>query len=194
MTARPTLLLLLALSLAAANQPDVFFPHYSAPAECGSGGCAAWGEVSGADKLWADGRVPATAGSTCAIPGSVVDKAIGGPETAAAGPFCYCKGNREAHWCMPQMFVPEQINLQYGSADTVVAAFVTYEPEPPTAMAVATLTEAADTGTAQQEQQLTGVSRWLSFTPSTSGCKTAGAAHGCNQGAANYSLTDAQRN
>jgi hypothetical protein len=37
------------------------------------------------------------------------------------------KGTKEAHWCFPQMGIPEQINLQYAAPDTVVAAFVTYE-------------------------------------------------------------------
>jgi hypothetical protein len=27
--------------------------------------------------------------------------------------------------CLPKLFIPEQINLQYGAADTIVAGFVT---------------------------------------------------------------------
>eukprot|EP01047_Picozoa_sp_COSAG01_P082740 COSAG01_NODE_17024_length_1184_cov_1.425806_1_plen_277_part_10 len=179
--------------LSAANQPDVFFPHYSPPAECGAAGCVAWSEVAGSGKLWAEGQVPTNASNICAIPGAVVDKAIGGPETAAAGPFCYCRDTKSAHWCMPQMWIPEQINLQYASQDTVVAAFVTYEPVPPSAMAVAALREAADDTTAAASQ-LTGVSHWLSFTPLKSGCQKPGTAHGCNHQTSNYSLNDSQRN
>jgi hypothetical protein len=79
---------LLALPLlASANQVDVLFPHYIVDEKCAAG-CAAWSSAD--DKLWAEGVAPKDAGSTCAIPGAVVDKAIGGPETASAGPFCYC--------------------------------------------------------------------------------------------------------
>jgi hypothetical protein len=171
------------------NQPDVFFPNYAPPAQCVDG-CAPWSDAAAGGALWASGTVPKGAGSTCAMPGAVVGKAVGGPETAAAGPFCYClRTNKEAHWCMPKMWIPEQINLQYASADTIVAAFVTYEPQPPTKMAVATLVQAGAT-----EQQLTGVSHWLSFKPLQSGCQKPSTRHGCNQQDSNYSLADDQRN
>jgi hypothetical protein len=141
-------------ALASANQIDVMFPHYSPPAECGSAGCRAWDSAD--DKLFFD---KAPSGSVCAIPGAVVDKATGPPETASAGPFCYCQDTGKAGYCMPQLGIPEQINLQYAAQDTVVAAFVTYEAAPPTKMAVATLSEQGGLS----EQHLTGVSHWVAF-------------------------------
>ena len=65
--------------------------------------------------------------------------------------------------CLPQLFIPEQINLQYGSADTIVAGFVTYERSPPSQAAMATLGEAGSAAAAPK--QLSGVSHWLDFTP-----------------------------
>ena len=159
------------LLLAAANQPDVFFPHYAHG--CGSAGCATWHTVPDAGKMFAD-PVPTKYAQTCAIPGRVVgnspDSSAFRPEKvrsdpADSGPFCFCNGvgnNTAVVTCLPQLFVPEQINLQYGSVDTVVAGFVTYERSPPSQVAMATLVEA---GSAATPQQLTGVSHWLDFTP-----------------------------
>jgi hypothetical protein len=53
-------------------------------------------------------------------------------------PFCFCQGGGggvSAH-CTPPMGVPEQINLQYAAPDTVVAAFVTFEVAPVSAISV----------------------------------------------------------
>ena len=174
---------------AASNQPDVFFPHYTHG--CGSAGCAAWSDILGACKMFAD-PVPVKFSQTCAIPGRAVgdspDSSLFRPEArfddpAASGPFCFCKTADDAAEkskpsltavnCLPQLFVPEQINLQYGAPDTVVAAFVTYERSPPTEASMATLVEAgaasasadASAGASAAAQQLTGVSHWLDFTP-----------------------------
>jgi len=95
------------LALATANQPDVLFPHYAAPAECGEAGCRAW--TASDAGLFAD-DVP-EGGPVCAIPGAATDSATGGPETASSGPFCYCKATGTAAWCMPTLDIPEQINL-----------------------------------------------------------------------------------
>ena len=156
------LALLLAPLLASANQPDVFFPHYEHG--CGAAGCAVWAQIPGADKMFAARSVPKDAGSSCAIPGRVTGSATGPPSTAASGPFCYCKDavNLTAVYCAPHLYIPEQINLQYGSPDTVVAAFVTFELAPPNQAPQATLVEA---GSAAAPQALSGVSHWLDFTP-----------------------------
>ena len=143
-------------TLAGANQVDVVFPHYSVPAECGAAGCREW--TASDDNLFFD-NVPS--GSICAIPGKAVGNATGPPETASAGPFCFCKDTGKAAYCMPQLSIPEQINLQYASQDTVVAAFVTYEKvrpgaEPPTAMF-------GKDGSSPNT--LTGISHWLEFAP-----------------------------
>jgi len=148
------------LSAAAANQPDVLFPHYAAPAECGAAGCRQW--TSADAHKFANASTVERAGALCAIPGAATGDALGGPETASAGPFCYCKTGGAPHWCLPRLHIPEQINLMYASADTVVVGFVTYELAPPTAMGVATLREA---GRDDSPTLLTGVSHWLKFSP-----------------------------
>ena len=163
----------LLLAPCGANQLDVFFPHYASPAECANG-CARWAHLSAdgvgvsaakAAGFWRGGAVPDTAANTCAMPGRVVDKADGPPQTASAGPFCYCKdpapGAAQAAYCRPNLGIPEQINLQYAAQDTLVAAFVTYELEKPTEMAVGTITEE---GTANGWKS-TGVSHWVAFNP-----------------------------
>ena len=77
------------------NQLDVFFDAYAPPSECANG-CARWADLladgvnvsaAAAAGFWKDGRVPAEASNTCAMPGAVVDKASGPPETASAGPL-----------------------------------------------------------------------------------------------------------
>ena len=87
------------------------------------------------------------------------------------------KGTNEAHWCYPQMGIPEQINLQYAAPDTVVAAFVTYETAEPSVPATAMFGQAGATPV-----ELTGVSHWLAFTPTAKGSESA-----------NYSLTNDRR-
>jgi hypothetical protein len=169
-------LLVLAANLllpCAANQPDVFFPHYAHG--CGSAGCAAWGQVPGAGTMFVN-QVPPRYSQTCAIPGRAVGQSPDAPafrpehvrgDPAGAGPFCFCSssGNRTAvTTCLPQLFIPEQINLQYGAADTIVAGFVTYERSPPVHAAMATLAEAGSVAVTTP-QQLVGVSHWLEFTP-----------------------------
>jgi hypothetical protein len=150
--------------LIAAEQPDVFFPHYVPGCEAG---CAVWSEVVGAATLFASSSVPANAADTCAMPGRNTGDANGAVNTSAAGPWCYCKGSNAeatgaATYCTPQQYIPEQINLQYAAADTLVAGFVTYEPVQPVRMAQATLVVA---GSAAAPTMLTGVSHWLAFTP-----------------------------
>ena len=155
-------LLLAVVKLASANQYDVLFPKYLAPAEC-TEGCAKWADVAGdgvtnmtqtqVTKLFANSTIPADAGSSCAMPGSApvhgegrrllgaeedsfLWDAAGGPAAESTSvPYCLCKGGKGAAsgHCTPPMGVPEQINLQYAAADTLVAAFVTYETEKSTA-------------------------------------------------------------
>ena len=130
--------------LAFANQPDVLFPHYAVPFEClqqpDGGGCRAWAanDIHLFATGQATGQLPPGAANLCAIPGAATGSATGGPETASAGPFCYCANTGKAHWCLPMLDIPEQINLMYASPDVIVAGFVTYERAAPTTMAVAT--------------------------------------------------------
>jgi hypothetical protein len=160
--------------LAFANQPDVLFPHYAVPFEClqqpDGGGCRAWAanDIHLFATGQATGQLPPGAANLCAIPGAATGSATGGPETASAGPFCYCANTGKAHWCLPMLDIPEQINLMYASPDVIVAGFVTYERAAPTTMAVATLREEGGDSPTATTQNLTGVSHWVSFTPTAS--------------------------
>jgi len=90
------------------------------------------------------------------IPGAATGKAgpvakgfsdgVGETVTGAwAGPFCFCATDpaaaaaadsttvaTTAGYCRNPLGIPEQINLQLASQDTVVVAFVTYEIAKPT--------------------------------------------------------------
>ena len=135
--------------------------------------------------LFANSTIPADVGSTCAMPGSAPvhgegrrllksgdaeDSWMRSLSQAAAEtgsvPICFCKNSKTSSspekliggvigYCTPPQSVPEQINLQFASADIVVAAFVTYEKQqlsdPPTAM----LGEEGATA-----KKLTGISHW----------------------------------
>ena len=180
-----TALLLAVVKLASANQYDVLFPKYLAPANC-TEGCAKWADVAGdgvtnmtqaqVTNLFANGTIPADAGSSCAMPGSApvhgegrrllgaeedsfLWDAAGGPSAETTSvPYCLCKGGQGAAsgHCTPPMGVPEQINLQYAAADTLVAAFVTYETEKSTAPPVASFGAKGD----GSPKQLTGITHW----------------------------------
>ena len=173
-----------ALSLVRANQYDVFFPKYHAPAEC-TDGCARWADLAAdgvkADQtkvaaLFANSTIPDTAGAQCAMPGSSPVHGEGrrllqstdfedswmwelSKSAAENGsvPICFCKNSKGAYqgYCTPPMSVPEQINLQYAAADIVVAAFVTYEKSLPKAPPVASFGVEGGKPT-----QLTGISHW----------------------------------
>ena len=135
------------------------------------------------DALFAHGSVPPEAGASCLWPGaapvhgenrrlltdgSAEDAWLWaqagrapGPENGSV-PFCYCKqaapdAPRSGH-CTPPMGVPEQINLQYASPGTVVAAFVTFEAEPPTEPPKASFGEQGETPI-----ELTGISHWYAL-------------------------------
>ena len=73
-------LLSLCLSSALANMMDVIEKHKVPPASCKSG-CAKWSTK--AATLWANGKIPADAGSYCAQPGAVVN-------SYTYGSWCYC--------------------------------------------------------------------------------------------------------
>ena len=74
------LLLSLCLSSAFANMMDVIEKHKVPPTTC-KNGCAKWSTK--AATLWADGKVPADAGSYCAQPGAAVND-------YTYGSWCYC--------------------------------------------------------------------------------------------------------
>ena len=143
-----------------ADMYDVLMPHYLPPAECGAAGCAAW---SGQDpRVWRAGAPPDNAGDSCAMPaGPILDSRFNkttetlnkATNTSWQGAWCYCKDPSAARLgvCRAPSSVPEQINLQIAGPDVVVVAFVTYDPQRPSAPPVAVLD-----GT-----QITGVSHFF---------------------------------
>lgn len=145
------------LTTVLANQPDILFPHYNVPVECAQFGCAQWKTATDNHTRSLDAF-----GSTCAIPGEVTgtDKTVTG---AWGGPFCFCadaagKATAKAGYCMNPQGIPEQINLQLASHDTVVAAFVTYEDAKPTNPPQAKIAESA--GALNSTSALLGVTHW----------------------------------
>jgi len=177
----------LLVGVAGANQYNVLYPHYIAPAECAHG-CAKWADVAGdgvklnqskVAALFANGTVPADAGASCLWPGMAVSHHEGrrrladgkpkGKPTESSIPYCLCQSApgsltppaNETGQCTPPMSTPEQINLQYASADIVVAAFVTYEKgelsAPPQAMF-------GEEGKPTSVKQIKGISHYYSKT------------------------------
>jgi hypothetical protein len=163
MAFRSAVVLLLAAGCSA-NMYDVFEPYKLPPPGC-TGGCADWSDVApSAGALFANGAVPADASNKCAMPAmatSTHHPANGTVpvESSWAGAWCYCKNNATstpiAAYCVSDIGVPEQINLQIGGATVVVAGFVTFESAMPTDPPVAMLTQKGG-----ESKQLAGVSHW----------------------------------
>eukprot|EP01062_Namystynia_karyoxenos_P005021 TRINITY_DN1176_c0_g1_i9.p2 TRINITY_DN1176_c0_g1~~TRINITY_DN1176_c0_g1_i9.p2 ORF type:complete len:207 (+),score=39.66 TRINITY_DN1176_c0_g1_i9:78-698(+) len=111
---------------------DTFSPELLPPAEC-EAGCAPWSARD--PTIWRHGRVPAEAGSHCAQVGALVNN-------HTLGSWCFCNatkpGGAEWGYCTHGMGIPEQINIQVASPDTVVISWVTFEQvapaEPPVVM------------------------------------------------------------
>eukprot|EP00035_Acanthoeca_spectabilis_P012813 m.232778 g.232778 ORF g.232778 m.232778 type:complete len:158 (+) comp15723_c0_seq2:1202-1675(+) len=120
-------------ALCTGNQPDVVLPAYLPPLECLKG-CEA----------------------PCSIVGNATGKTDGGAATYWAGPACRCAGSDVVGYCRNPLGVPEQINLQLASEDTVVVAFVTYDAEKPVAPPQVKLGQAA----AGSFTTVTGVTHW----------------------------------
>ena len=93
-----------AASFVCGNMYDVVMPHYVPADGCK---CAAWNAIGDAkeqariDATWANGKAPADAGNSCAMPaaaagngdcdGCTKDTII----NSFAGPWCYCEGKKE---------------------------------------------------------------------------------------------------
>jgi len=134
-------ILAMMLTSAAANMYDVLLPHYEPADGCI---CAPWDSVGNAteqsriDATWLEGKPPADANNSCAMPaasaglfecdGCTVDKIY----NSFKGPWCYCiplwpgfPANEQ--YCTPPVGIPEQINLQLAAPDVTVASFVTFD-------------------------------------------------------------------
>ena len=114
---------------------DVLAPYLVPP----PGGCKLWSETPEFDKYWMNGAPPPGAGDLCAQQGKGNPSApwssegnMGDGSTGhALGSYCVAKTTGNITACTSAMGVPEQVNVQIASSDSVVVAFVTYEAEAP---------------------------------------------------------------
>jgi len=135
------------LTVAAADVYDVVMPYYLAPKGCK---CMPWTSVNPSngteqariDSYWLNGYPPPDAESKCALPAASAGRyecdgcTVDTVWNSFLGPWCYCedadpagRGSPSGHeaYCQPPIGVPEQINLQLASSDTVVVSFVTFD-------------------------------------------------------------------
>ena len=112
---------------------DVLQPHMlPAPGVTCLDWAAAGAEVNA---RWATpGSPPAHAAAHCAQQGNgaTATAATGGTLTSR-GSLSYCidRATRNISYCRSAQGVPEQVNVQIASPDSVVVGFVTFEPVPP---------------------------------------------------------------
>jgi hypothetical protein len=116
-------LLATSITLVNAYLYDVFFPNYKST--CAQG-CDSWSKHP---DYFLHGKIPADAGSQCALVSGHADKGSphgdGKVENSFLWPWCFCNG--KATECQPAKRTVEQLNLQIASHDVLVAAFLTYE-------------------------------------------------------------------
>eukprot|EP00756_Hemistasia_phaeocysticola_P033397 Hpha_TRINITY_DN16462_c5_g9::TRINITY_DN16462_c5_g9_i1::g.161961::m.161961 len=145
-----------------ANMYNLVSPLLVPPSECGTAGCAAWSSLNSTiTGWWAGGVTPADAANHCAQlpnapglskPSPVLDpKGVGGQ-----GAWCVCEGGSSWGYCSSPYNIPEQVNLQLASPDTVVASFVTFEKEVPADAPFASL-EVVGSGTTEIKRGVTHV-------------------------------------
>jgi hypothetical protein len=72
------------------------------------------------DAKWKKGVAPPNANRSCAAPSK---------DPGTYGSWCYCRDSHDETWgyCRPSQSMPEQLNLQLSTADSVVVSFVTFE-------------------------------------------------------------------
>jgi hypothetical protein len=142
----------LSLALAAGVRADMYnvlSPHLVAPA----GGCKAWSDAPEMDKYWVGGKPPAGAANSCAQqglgnPGASWDADMGsGAQAHVISAYCVGKSTGKLEMCTSGMGIPEQVNVQVASGDSVVLSFVTFEAAEPTAPPTAKVTVAGGTET-----------------------------------------------
>jgi hypothetical protein len=125
---------------ARANLYDVIQPHLIPP----EGGCVEWASLPDQDKYWYGGKPPADAGAHCAQqgkgnPGAAWDADMGGGSQAHyISSYCMSKVNNTLERCTSGRGIPEQVNVQIASGDSVVIGFVTFEDSAPTRPPTAT--------------------------------------------------------
>lgn len=142
-------LLSVMLGVVGADVQDHLVPNFIPdPATC-PGGCATWAtatsdpvEQARLNSFWADGKPPADAKNTCAMPAASAGYDLGDGVyndlifNSFAGPWCYCAKPIDTapriQYCKPDPARPsyvEQLNLQVAAEGIIVASFVTRDPE-----------------------------------------------------------------
>jgi hypothetical protein len=137
------------LTSAHSNLYDVIQPHLIPP----EGGCVEWASLPDQDKHWFGGKPPADAGAHCAQQGkgnpggANWDPDMGsGSDAHYISSYCMSKVNRTLTRCTSGMGIPEQVNVQIASGDSVVIGFVTFEEHAPTDPPTATANGKVHTG------------------------------------------------
>ena len=119
---------------ASADMYNVLSPHLLPPA----GGCKAWSDAPEMNKYWVGGKAPADAGASCAQqgmgnPAATWDSDMGsGAQAHVIAAYCVGKSSGKLEMCTSGKGVPEQVNVQVASGDSVVLSFVTFEDDEPT--------------------------------------------------------------
>ena len=125
------------LSSVQANLYDVVQKHLLPP----PGGCKNWNDAGVVEKYganWVSGPAgPEGVGSACVQQGkgntdASWDADMGsGAQGHVIASYCVSKTTNKVELCSSGMGVPEQVNVQIASGDTVVVGFVTYEDAAP---------------------------------------------------------------
>ena len=111
---------------------DVIQPH-QLPAEEVT--CLPWDEAGDEiNSRWATpGLPPASASNHCAQQGNGATATVPNGSARATSAYCVDRATRNISFCRSALSVPEQVNLQIRSPDSVVVGFVTFEAAAPTA-------------------------------------------------------------
>jgi hypothetical protein len=134
--------LLLAASAATGELHDVISPHLLPPA-CG---CKKWTDAPEHDQYWRNPASIKLAESSCAQQGRGNPNFVydgdrwrsrgvhfgGGAQAHYISAYCVANTTGKLVWCASGFGVPEQVNVQVASHDTVVVGWVTFEHKAPT--------------------------------------------------------------
>ena len=138
--------LLAACCCSRAELYDVISPHLIPPA----GGCKDWSTVPDQEQYWRDAASAKLAGSSCVQqgrgnPNYRFNADMGGGEQAHyVSAYCVSKVTGNLSLCTSGFGIPEQVNVQVASGDTVVIGWVTFEHEAPAAPPVVSVVGGAE--------------------------------------------------
>ena len=105
-----------------------------------AGGCKDWSDAPEMDKYWVGGKPPEGAKDSCAQQGLGNPDASWGADMGSGAQahvisaYCVPKDSTlgKVAQCTSGMGIPEQVNVQVASGDSVVLSFVTFEKTAPT--------------------------------------------------------------